>query len=248
MARDFVRASSEGLYRNSAPVSDFPILMSAWLYPDDDSNYQAIVSVHDSDAAPTVALFVWNDGTVGAYVQDGSGKTTVANTTSGITTGQYQHVAGLFWSDTDRRAFLDGANEGTDSTDRSVSGLAEVSIGWRSAATGFYLDGAVAEAAIWDLTGYDETWVIDNMIPALAKGWVPKQFPVGLACYWPLGGFAGRHDRDVWGGYDLSTTGSPTWADHPGTIIYPSAATWLPAAGAATTTITPWHLLTGQAA
>ena len=95
-----------------------------------------------------------------------------------------------------------------------------------------YGKGRNAEQAIWaaELSAAEAV--------ALYRGFTPLQIrPASLVAYWPLGGHYGQLDVDRWKNrYDLTPTGSPTWADHP-RVIYPRRSFWFPSPIVASTTV-----------
>jgi hypothetical protein len=161
------------------------------------------------------------------YVDAQENPGSLAQTTSAYSANTWHHALAVFNSQTDRRIYLDGGAKGTNSTSggamSSVTGLilgagTDGSGGFTS-----YFSGRVDEAGIWNAA------LTDADAASLARGCTPIQVcPSKLAAYYPLGGHYGQLDVDRWKNrYDLTPTGSPTWADHP-RVIYPRRSFWVP--------------------
>jgi hypothetical protein len=169
----------------------------------------------------------------------------------------------------DRRVWIDGGSKGTDSTvvnaminhDRTALGRAG-----DDPSPGGYLSGQMAFAGFWDLSSYPGATNSDkgdywetHVLPGLAARWSALSFPLGLAAFYPLGGFDteetdGGTARDIWGGFDLtafSDATGPGIADHPGGLIYPSQPMVVGAPGGGAPpppTGAPWYYYQQQVA
>lgn len=145
-----------------------------------------------------------------------NGSNTAASTVSHSTSNVWEHAAAVFTSDASRAAFLNGGNKGTNSTSATPAALDTTRIGVND--FGEYMDGDVAEAAIWNVA------LDDAEIAALAKGVCPLLIrPTSLVAYWPLLNSAAP-DVDRWNSrYDLTPTNAPTMGTHP-YVLYPIQA------------------------
>lgn len=138
-----------------------------------------------------------------------------------IQTGTWYHAAGLFVSATDRRAFVDGANKATSATAVTPANLDRTSLGVNDPTGGqhWFLSGMIAEAAIYDLSKWpgasdsDKADNFERILPSLAAGFTPNNFPLGLVAYWDL--MRGLNDK--FGGYNLTADGTVVVA-HPDII------------------------------
>jgi len=189
--------------------------------------------------------------------QGTSGQSINVHTTGGYSANTWHHAAGLCVTATDRRVLLDGGNKGTDSTNRPEPTLDLFALGVLKGATvRGYAEGLIAEAAVWDLSGYPEATDSDKadawetrVLPALAAGFSPAFFKLGLVAYWPLGGLRPDNGNDLVGGYDLAEYNAPGWEEHFSGMIYPEGPKiHVPGAGAPPAGNTPWHLMIGSAA
>lgn len=225
MSRLFNDAANQYL-QGTAPVVDVPCVIACWFYCDDKIR-SSLIGVGDADGnhgmsldyrpAPDSELC---GTTVGAVVF------TTARTTADIALNTWQHGCALFAAADDRRVLLDNGNKGVEGTANAVANIDIARIArWPSDAMAVYWSGRIAEAAIWDLSGWPgatgplkadafEAWAL----PALAAGRPPSMVPLGLVAYWPL---IRDTDQDWVGGYDMAPVNAPTVADHPPQIAYP---------------------------
>ena len=121
-------------------------------------------------------------------------------------------------SSTDISCFLDGGNEGTDTSPATTpSGIDSISLGIEGdSSPSDNWEGGLAESCLYN----DD--LLDDEVAALVN-WSPLCVrPQNLAAYWPLGGLYGENDNDLLGGYDMTLTGSSAFEDHPTNVIYPS--------------------------
>lgn len=246
MAR--VGGSGKRLTLAAAPVTGYPLAMACWGKVANQTAFHRLMQLEDGIGGDMHFLQI--DSTtdrINAGSRGGdTGSTSYAVSSTALTTGVWFHAAGIWVSDTSRHAFTNGGGKVSNTDSEVVAGLGYfnlLALRFGGASTWYSDDTTIAEAAVWDLsvcpgaTDADKAaWWETNILPGLAAGWTPDHFRKGLAGYWPLGGFRGEHDRDLSGnGYDLTATGSPTWADHAGKIIYPSPALWIPGEDASAT-------------
>jgi hypothetical protein len=125
--------------------------------------------------------------------------------------GSWVHYAGVFESNSARRAYLNGALVASNTT--TVSGamaLDTFSMGQRRNSTvgrAEFWPGHIAEVGVWN-----EALTVDE-IAALAKGVSPNQIrPSLLAAYWPILGNRSP-EPDVWRGRDATVVGTAK-SDH----------------------------------
>ena len=217
MSRYLDDAEDEYLHVGSAVVSGTPVTMACWVYIDEeiDTFEHLAMTISDADGSPYLEL-------LGIQL---SGNNRVRANTSGIAQAEatafysintWHHFCGIFASDTDRRAFLDGGNKGTDTTSVSVSGLDTTRLG----ALAFfsidliYFSGRICEAAVWNAA------LTDDEVAILGDGFSPLFVrPQAIAAYWPL---IRDEDQDRVGGFDLTAFNTPTVASHVDKIIYPA--------------------------
>jgi hypothetical protein len=217
MARLFDNASNQYLGNSSAIVTDEPLTIAAFVYCDDLTvNSQTVLSVANNGTFGAWYLTMSKFGAVPlqAFKYDDSNNQGYADTTTGMTVNTWHHACAVFTSDTSRAAFIDGGSKGTDSTNIADPSADRTGIAcvYKSSIAGYW-SGRLAEVAVWNVA------LSDAEVAVLAKGWCPLFIqPQNIVGYWPLG----RTDNDLFGGYNMTPSGSPTWADHP-PILYPTA-------------------------
>jgi hypothetical protein len=237
MARLFDDASSEYLkWDGTPPVSGEPFAMGCLFRSDDAAANQTLMWIGDKDVSDQGYGVRANGASggdpVGAYSYAGSFVS--ANTTSGFSANVWHHALGVWATSSDRRAMIDGGNKGTESTSMSPSGWDRLAIGVLGRNTpslAGYTSGRIAEAAIWDLSAWpgatdgDKADEFERVCAtALAAGFSPLFFPLGLVAYWPLGGMLSTDDADVdiIGGYDMTAVNTPSTAEHYSGLILPA--------------------------
>lgn len=216
MSRKFDSGLSQYLVATSVPPGSYPpVTMACWVRANDTDNnyvpfwfgnhgvsavYWCLLLYANTDI---VEFFVRNDP---AFGRPGTSTTFSANT--------WHHICGTSNVDGNvHQIFLDGAGKGTDNTVAVPTGETRVAIGLeRDATPGGYMNGAVAEAAIWNAV------LTDEEVAMLAKGFSPLLVrPDKLTCYVPL---IRDNDKDIVGGLSFLPILSPTIETHP-RIIYP---------------------------
>lgn len=233
MARSFVAASSQYLQINTPVLTAFPFAMAGWGNPTNVNNSYVLCSVCRSNYSNYQSWIAFAGGTAGDPIQAashnyGSSPVIIVSTTSGFTANTWTHAAGLF-SQSDKRAYINGGGKGVDTTagppasnhDRTAIGAL------RDFTPDGYFDGMIAEVGYWDLsvwpgaTDSDKLDEFEKIVPALAAGYSPLFFPLGLVAYYPLIGRTSP-EIDVIGGYAMTVSGA-TVAEHS-QMLYPGLA------------------------
>ena len=208
---DYLRATS-------APVTAVPLSMSFWFNPDatsnSDRNGLAVATGSDNNR---FNIYLANDNIVRAQTRSSTANNAAAATAS-FSAGSWQHAAGVYVTSTERYAYYNGGNKGTNTTDITPSGIDITAVGefGNSATppTGPW-DGGLAEMAIWD------TNLTDAEIAILGKGYSPLFVrPQNLVWYLPL---IDTSYVELIGGQSFVEGGAPADIPHP-RIIYPSLA------------------------
>ena len=217
MARLFDDGSSQYLSVASAPVTDYPFTLSAWANSNDDTIAQYVLSLGDLSEPDDffVVRFVGNQGGDPVeFLRVSSGSASNCQATSGYTANTWHHLCAVGSASNDVAMFIDGGNKGTSNDDRAANNWDGCRIGTSADSTpSSYMSGAIAHAAIWNAA------LTDAEVAALAAGADPRTIrPESLAAYWPLV----RTDQDIVGGYDMTATNNPTWADGPGAEMGPA--------------------------
>ena len=193
MARLFDDAQSEYLQIDQAVLTGLPLAMVCFFNTNDMASSQTLMNIVDKNVEDQgFFLFLHTSIDIvaaGSYGGDWSH----ASSSISYSVNTWHHACGLFVSDTDRRAFIDGGSKGTDATDITPVGLDRTCIGRNAdSSPNNYMSGMIAEAAIWDLTNWpgatnaDKADNFEKILPSLAKGFSPLFFPLGLSAYWPL--------------------------------------------------------------
>jgi len=222
MARLFNDANPEGLYVNSAPVTNYPFTLSCWFNTDDDTIREVLLSVVDKDVDSQMFELVLTGDLAGdnlRFIAYAGGAGAAATTTAGFTANTWHHALGVATNSTSRAVYLDNANSGASTVERAPTGLDRVAIGYAGdASPSKYFSGGVAEAAIWNIATLDAA-----ERTALAKGYSPLLIrPQSLVFYTPS---ISTSDRDIKGGLALTSVGTPSVAAHP-RVFYPTPQFW----------------------
>ena len=209
--------SNQYLKTTTIPVTAKPVTMTAWYKTTSDALMQTPVCI--SNAGNSEFLLTQLRGAVdGDYVAVQEYATAWKwSPTIGYTVDVWQHVAVVFYSATDRRVFLNGANKvvNTENQDVNFSLFNQVLVGTHKTTSGTPFAGKLAEIAIWS------TDLSDAEILQLAGGTLSESIQAtNLEAYWKL-----RSDaKDSVGSNDLTLYNSPTWdsADSPPVFNYPT--------------------------
>lgn len=209
MAYDFTNASSQILTTGTAPVTAEPLTIAAW-FNRKNSTVQHTVAALDRGSQSGVGLHVIVLPASSLILQvssnDGTVSTASSSTTYALNT--WNHACGVFTSASSRTAYLNGGGAATNTGTRSVTGLANVSIGARFAGltAGNYASCLIAEVGIWSAA------LNASEVAALAKGVSPYLIrPQSLVFCSPLV----RNLVDVRGGLTITNTNGASVADHP---------------------------------
>lgn len=237
MARLFNDASSEYLYIEQALFPSLPFAVTCRFNVDNLTAARALVISCDKDVDnQAVGMYVSTAGAIKAYSYSaaGYGEATSSSTKALNTWGL---ATGIFVSSTDRRALLDGANKGTNTTAVTPANLDRTVIGAiRDLTPQAYMSGIIAEVAVYDLSvwpGATDSDKADNFELAsisLGKTYTPEFFPLGRVAYWDLR--SGIKDRQ--GAYDLTASGTTLSAHpriiRPTSVLYGTAEAYTPPA------------------
>lgn len=210
MARSF-NGTTQYLSNAGAVLTAPPITMACWFKSTSDSAAQTLISLgvagsQDNRFTLQVSGNVAGDPIRALTRDTGNG---IATSSTGYATNVWQHACAVFASSTDRRAYVNGGSEGTNTTSRTPSGVSSTYLGAQQdvSATNFIV-GVVAEAAIWNVA------LNTSEIAALAAGVSPLRIRSGnLKAYWPVYG-VGSPEPDYVGGFSATLNAAPTQADH----------------------------------
>jgi len=212
MSRLFDDANNEYLEIGSIIVDEFPLTLAAWIYSNDATTCQSVISISASIAADFFRLSLRGDieGDPVRFECKNGGYDS-ATSTAGYSVNTWHHVCGIETNATSRAVFLDGGNKGVNANAGVPAGLDTTSIGrllLGAGDTNERISGRIAEAAIWNVA------LTDDEVTAQAGGVSPTRIrPESLVAYWPLYG-VGSPEPDYRGTYNLTLVNGPIQADH----------------------------------
>jgi len=220
--------STSNFLRHAAGiVTAAPLTMAAWCWTTINNEPQHIIGLLNSGAASARNCFrlkADSTGLVGAETGGASGASQ-ANTSASYPTSTWFHAAAVYniTSGTDRAAFLNGGNKGTQTTDRTPSGINRTSIGFQDNAAanqpfGGTGTGDIALPAIWN------TNLSDAEVALLAAGIPPWRVrPENLVACWPLLNPVEAGDEANWwpGNYLMSEQGTLPAGPHNPPVVLP---------------------------
>jgi hypothetical protein len=253
MAREFNGANEYLEDANTPPVGADPgaFTVAGWFKTDTLTGDQTILSF--ADTGNGLGYFIlqfggssWSDHIAFEVTRPGGGNGN-CQTSTAASVNTWHHACAVHGaSKASRAVYLDGGGKGTNTSDLSSStwALDVTGIGRNSDSTpSDYMDGSVAEVAIWNTT------LSDAEVAALAAGLSPLLMrPGNLIFYSPL---IRDKDIDIVGGVSLTAYNAPTVDDHPPIIYKPPAIYLPPASGAVGYTLSAAYgsfTLSGQAA
>lgn len=226
MARSFAGGSPPAAYlsTSSLPVIAPPFSVAYWFNVANVTDLFLGWSTYRSSAIGYYFVGPRGDSAgdpIEAIADDGSGVASTAATSTSFSANTWQHACGVFASTSSVSAYLNGGGKATSTVTRAPVSLSTMAVG-RLLYLGSALSGgafSIAYLGVWNAA------LTDDQVASLAAGYHPRTVrPGSLVACWDLGGFAGEHDLDRVGGYNLTPSGSPTWSDSP-RIIYPQGPT-----------------------
>jgi len=212
MSRLFAAASSEGLYVDSTPITAAPLSISLWFNVTAVNQTYNLAWIGNAGAASDYwYMLATNTG----VLEGGARDSTFANcaTSTSYSANTWHHGCYIESASNNRAILLDGGGKGTDATGRTPDGASRIACGYfADSSPGGYMDGLLAEYAIWNVALTDEEALI------LSNGYSPLFIrPQNLVFYLPL---VNANDKDLIGGLSMSETGTPGISEHT-RVIYP---------------------------
>lgn len=219
MARSF-DGSNDDLGVASAVVSTTPFTMACWFKTNGTpAANQILMKLYNSGVDNLHRHQLYVDASLRVRVEtvDGTSGNNI-NATAFFTASAWQHACGVWSSATSRTAYLNGTDAQTNTSSRTPSGLDATVIGAGiDTVPGGFFNGAIMEAAIWNLA---LTAQEVEMLGTPGVMQCPLSIrPSALVAYWPLIG-VDSPEPDRVGGFNTTVTGA-TEADH-GRIRYPA--------------------------
>ncbi|MEQ8211965.1 MAG: LamG domain-containing protein [Lacipirellulaceae bacterium] len=195
--------SGQGASASFTALVDYPFTIAGWFRVSGDNVITPLVSLENTTAGVYYDIFYAGQSSDRPIARTRSGGSSLAIAGAAMNPDQWHHVVGVFASANSRAVYLDGGNKGTNSSSHSFTAPTELVIG------NYFHAGAtdVAEAMIFDAALSDEE------VAALASGLPVWSLPVArnLTAYYEFLSETRRPGL----GPELSTSGTPTFVDHP---------------------------------
>lgn len=155
MARQFVSASSQFFQSNVAVVTAVPVTFACWAYQLGAAASLGFMSIgHTTNSNGWILSLNSSKPTFISSNSAGS-STPSATTTNAMPTGQWVHLAGVSSAAASRAVYMNGpANKGTNTTSVTVGATMNrttVGSNYNTGGAGSFMNGFLAEAAIWNV-------------------------------------------------------------------------------------------------
>ncbi len=222
MAVALLQASSEALALATSPVTAVPLTMACWFNVTNQVNPYTLMAVGDGGSPGNGRFDLQARGDINDSISIFCSSSTAnqsANTTTSFTANTWHHAAGVFAAIDSRSVFLNGGGKQTVTISVTPASIDRTRIGVSADSTPFgYMDGHIAEAAIWNVA------LTDAEVAILAKGYSPLLVrPSGLVFYAPsIRDVSAGAWPELIGGVALTEVGTPTVGVHT-RVFYPSA-------------------------
>lgn len=224
MAVQFTQSNSEYLHVDSSPVTDVPLSMSCLFNSDNSGARQTLMWNGDKDSGSHYFM-LWLDGadqisTNAVVATERSGNEGQATSSGSYTAGTWHQGGAVYTSHTSRTAYIDGAAGSPETTDTGVINASDrISIGRAGDnSPDWYMDGKIAEAAIWNVA------LTDAEMAILGAGKSPLFVRPGSLVFYDrlIRLDAGDDTHDMIGGRTMTGFGVPTNPGIHPRIIMPS--------------------------
>ena len=207
MAYDF---NGTNQYLSATPPLDGltkPFTLAAWFYPNNITSNGALVAL--SPANGNYWGLVLGGAISGDPVVALHSGALNAETSSGFSSGQWQHACAVFTSTSSRTAYLNAGSAVTSTAvETSPAAATELLIGSRriNGSLGAYMNGQIAEVGIWSAA------LTQQEIQSISAGMTcDKVRPQSLQFYAPLV----RSLQDLKNGLTITNNNTATVANHP---------------------------------
>lgn len=241
MARTF-NGSDQWLYTTSLPVTAAPFTANVWFNPVDVTGTHVLWSIGNTSASNNAWLLLASGGDAGDPLQwVAQFGTAGVCEVPGYTANTWQMATAVEAASNDRRLYLDGGSEDTNTTNRSPSGHDEMRIGARSqSGSAVPIDGSIASVTVWNVAlTAAEVASLYGAGGVVMPPWIVR--PESIVCHYPLLDTDG--DINFWGDgtYDLTLNNTPTYsADPPSQLWIPPTSILIPeSAAGGDATVTP---------
>jgi hypothetical protein len=210
MAYNFTAASSQRLTANS-PVSGPPVTIAIWIYPAaSGSFYFELQQGGGTNNRDRIRVLPSGSNVSAQTISEDPYTGEPASTSSGTFTRQaWNHIAGVFASNSSRTVYLNGVAGATNTTTNIVRPLTKININAIEFTFGSnitYGNGIYAEAGVWNVA------LTAAEVASLAKGMTcDKVRPNALVFYAPLI----RSLQDLSRAAAITNNNGATVANHP---------------------------------
>lgn len=216
MARLF-NGSTQYMTLAATPITAVPLTVAGWFYPTSATANYDLIFIRDAAGGAGqnyfgIYLSPASDSKVGAAVSAAAAEN-IASTTTTYSANTWNHAAASFTSATLRTAYLNGGGKATNTTNRTPTTIASITVGGFFTSSLFSaMNGRIAEVCVYDVV------LTDDEIFSLSRGVSPLRVrPQNLRCYWPLYGNGSpepNYSRNTTD-YSLTLQAAPTQIDHP---------------------------------
>jgi hypothetical protein len=211
MSRSF-DGTNRRVYVESTPVTDYPFTLACWFKASPGASSRTLMKVWDKDSLTRWSrVFINSSGGGGNLVAHSLTDGGVEGFAGGAAAadGTWQHAIGVFAAANDRRVYLNGANQGSNTTSVVANAYDAVQIGL-TGTTQDDLTGLIAHFATWNVAltqAEREMLGIGCVSPLMVR-------PQSLVLYAP---YLGRDasDIDIVGGRLLTVSGATASDDEP---------------------------------
>jgi hypothetical protein len=203
-----LNGTSSYIESTSTPVTTFPFTMACWFNPANVTAGGTLMSLGVANGVDRFQMVNRGD-LAGDRIAISSlvGATEgLATSTIGYTANTWHHATAVCTSITSRSIFLNGGGKATNTTSSNPAGINNIMLGSRwSTSRGFFFNGRIAEAAIWNAA------LTDDEVISLSKGFAPSLIrPSNLRFY----NRCLRTSQDLSGGRTLTQVNITNF-DHP---------------------------------
>jgi len=215
MARDLNGSAHKFENTTSTDIKTVPMTFACWVHLDTTGSNHTYIAVSDTNT--NTNYFQLASGSTG--ILQCNPRSNAANPVaekSGLAANQWEHVAGVFLTNSSRTAYLNGVGGNSNTTPSTPSGVDLTNVGHirRSSSSVNFVNGAIAEAAIWKAALSAEE------VAALASGMPPLRMRTkDLVRYWPIHGRTSPEPDFSGTDRPLTMTGTPI--QHSGPPIGP---------------------------
>lgn len=212
MAVDLTAATPDYYVVDTAPITTYPLTLTAWGRVPDTTNSRNVIFIGDKDVTNhSFRLNFESAARIFFVAADGSFRNA---SVTGYSANTWHNLIGVGASSTDRKAYLDGGTPGTNTISTTPAGLDRWSVGRATDITpSIQMDGQIAEVAIYNVAFAEGGWEI----AALAAGFSPLLVrPEALVRYRRL---VIPDEGDMVTSETMTKNGAPVAFDHP-PIIY----------------------------